>query len=425
MVTKGVAIVWLRFSQERGSFVVAKEDKMADQALSDVKVLDLTQHFAGPYCTKMLADFGADVIKIERPGEGDPSRRMGPFLNDEPHPEKSGIFLHLNTNKRSITLNLKTATGRNIFKELMRDVDILVENFGPGVMEELGLGYEVLEEINPKLIMTRISYFGQSGPYKDYKGSDIIAEGMGGPLYMMGLPDREPVKYGDDTTLFGIGNYAAAATMVALFVAEHQGFGQVVDFGIMEALQSCVNWQLTMHPTYQYKGAPVGRETTAFGMLPTGGFPCKDGWVYMIVDPGWWPKLVAMMEMPELMEKFSNVLDATKKDEFDAIFYPWLLERTKKELHEMAGSVKLNVGAINTMEDVLNDRHYNERGAFAEIDHPVVGKLTYPGRPFTMTETNWEIKRPAPLLGQHNEEVYGKLGYTREDLVRLREAGVI
>ena len=399
---------------------------MPEQALSDVKVLDLTELIAGPYCTKMLADYGADVLKVERPGAGDPARGMGPFPGDEPHTEKSGLFLHLNTNKKGITLNLECETGRKICRELVKDADILVESFKPGTMEEMGMGWEELERISPKLVMTRITPFGQTGPYKDYKATEIVVMAMGGPMYATGINEREPVKYAGNVELYGCGGFAATATMVAFYVAEHEGVGQVVDFSMIEALHSCVNFQLNFHTGYQYTGEISARASSiGFGLLPSGGFPCKDGYVYMIVDPGWWPKLVQLMEMPDLLERFPNVFDSTRKDEFDAILLPWLLDRTKKELHMKAGALKLNLAAVNTMDDVFNDEQFGARGTFVEIDHPVAGKLTYPGRPFIMPDTPWQIRMPAPLLGQHNEEVYGKLGYAREDLVKLRERGVI
>ncbi|MDY6844318.1 MAG: CoA transferase, partial [Thermodesulfobacteriota bacterium] len=160
---------------------------MTEQALSDVKVLDLAWHIAGPYCTKLLADYGADVIKVERPGEGDLSRKMGPFFKDDPHPEKSGLFLFLNTNKKSITLNLKSEWGKKVIKELVKEVDIVVESFRPGVMARLGFDYETLEEINPKLVMTSLSSFGQTGPYRNFAASDLVIYGMGGSMNTCGL----------------------------------------------------------------------------------------------------------------------------------------------------------------------------------------------------------------------------------------------
>jgi CoA:oxalate CoA-transferase len=178
-----------------------------DQALSGIRVIDLTWYIAGPYCTKLLADYGADVIKIERPGSGDPARRMGPFLNDEPHPEKSGLFLHLNTNKRGITLNLKTETGKNIFRDLVKKADILVESFSPRVMPSLGIDYKALEKINPKLVMTSISNFGQKGPYRDFKGSELIFQGFGGYMYLVGTSDREPSKKAGNVIQYQLGVY--------------------------------------------------------------------------------------------------------------------------------------------------------------------------------------------------------------------------
>ena len=160
---------------------------MKQKALDGVKVLDLTHHIAGPYCTKLMADYGAEVIKIERPGLGDGARQMGPFYKNDPHPEKSGFFLYLNTNKKGITLNLKSTTGINIFKDLVREADIVVENFRPGVMARLGIGYDSLSEINPELVMTSISNFGQSGPYRDFNSTEIVADAMGGWMHVVGM----------------------------------------------------------------------------------------------------------------------------------------------------------------------------------------------------------------------------------------------
>lgn len=401
---------------------------MTEQELSDVKVLDLTEYVAGPYCTKMLADYGADVIKVERPSAGDPTRRMAPFPGDEPHLEKSGTFLLLNTNKKGITLNLASETGRKIFKGLVKDADILVESFKPGTMEELGLGWEELERINPNLVMTRITPFGQTGPYKKYEATDIVLMAMGFPMYVMRMPDREPLKYYGNVALFGCGNYAAAATMVGLWVAEQQGIGQVIDFSCIEAMHSSTNWMQDLHTSYTFTGRISEPIYLGIGAMPNGGYPCEDGYVYMIIEPEWWKKFVEMIEMPDLLERFPTIielLDPSKREEIDTAVIPWLMERTKLELHELAGSKKINLSAVNTMEDVFNDRHLRERGAFVEIDHPVAGKFTYPGRPLVMPEAGWDLRMPAPLLGQHNEEIYGGLGYTKGDMVKLREGGVI
>ena len=407
---------------------------MPEQALSDVKVLDLTWYIAGPYCTKLMADHGADVIKVEKPGEGDPARRLGPFFKDEPHPEKSGLFLHLNTNKKSVTLNLKSATGKKIFKEMVEDADIVVENFEPRVMPSLGLDYETLERISPKLIMTSISNFGQTGPYRDYKASEVTVFGMGGPLWSTGIPDREPVKYYGNVIQYGVGCVAAGATMAALTCRTLQGIGQHVDLSIMESLASSINFSLTYHMGYQFTGDVAWRETPGvmgggMSILPFGAYPCKDGYVFLLIAGEVWGKrLCQMMGMPDLLaERFpgAELYNLERKGEFDAIYMGWAMEHTKQEIFDLGGPLGVNLAPINTMEDVLKDRQLNERGTFVEIEHPVTGKLTYPGAPFKMMETPWQIRSPAPLLGQHNEEVYGKLGYDKENLVKLRGSGVI
>jgi crotonobetainyl-CoA:carnitine CoA-transferase CaiB-like acyl-CoA transferase len=227
---------------------------MLEQALSDVKVLDLTWHIAGPYCTKLLADFGADVIKIERPGEGDPARKMGPFPHGKAHPERCGLFLHLNTNKKGITLNLKSHKGRKIFKELVKFVDIVVESFSPRVMPSLGLSYENLKRVNPSLVMTSISNFGHNGPYRDFKASEIVEYAMGGEMYSTGIEGREPLKLGGNVVQYQAGTIAAVATMGALFAARYQGVGQHVDVSIMETQAGTVDRRLQHLLAYAYGG---------------------------------------------------------------------------------------------------------------------------------------------------------------------------
>ena len=206
---------------------------MAEGALDDVKVLDLSTDVAGPYCTKILAEYGADVIKVEEPGLGDITRREGPFPNDEPDPEKSGLFLFLNTNKKGVTLNLKVSAGIKILKELIQDADILVESFPPGTMASLGLDYETLEKINPKLIMASITDFGQSGPYRDYQATDIIHYALGGFSNLSGNCDREPVQHALNQAQFMTARNAHVAILAALYFQRETGTGQYIDVSIM------------------------------------------------------------------------------------------------------------------------------------------------------------------------------------------------
>jgi crotonobetainyl-CoA:carnitine CoA-transferase CaiB-like acyl-CoA transferase len=406
---------------------------MNEQALSEVKVLDLTWCISGPYCTKLLADYGAKVLKVERPGYGDPARKMGPFFKDDPHPEKSGLFLYLNTNKRGITLDLKSNWGKDVIKELIKDVDVLVESFSPGVMGRLGLSYEDLEEINPRLVFTSISNFGQFGPYRDYKASELIIYGMGGAMNEEGLPDREPLKKATGTPiLFSAGNMAALAVMIALYQAKVAGIGQQIDFSLMEAQMESVDRRMSCLLAYAYNNEITNRsDVRARPVYPVGTYPCKDGWWGMNAMGIQWHTVGKMMGMPELIDdpRWNNMIVQTMpghREEFMAIFIPWCLEHTKKECVEAAQMAQANCSPMNTMEEVVNDSHLRERGFWTEIDHPVTGKLTYPGRPFLAKDMPWLIRRPAPLLGQHNEEIYcGKLGYSKKDLVKLKETGCI
>jgi len=406
---------------------------MPDQALSDVKVLDLTWHIAGPYCTKLLADYGADVIKVERPGEGDPARRIGPFFHDDPDPEKSGLFLHLNTNKRGITLNLKSATGKKIVKELVRDVDILVESFSPRVMPALGLDYETLEQINPKLVMVSISSFGQTGPYRDFKASEIIEYAMGGEMYSTGTAGREPLKLGGNVIQYQAGTIAAVATMGALYGADLQEEGQHVDVSVMETQAGSADRRIIYLLGYACAGVittrwPPPREAVRMVILPQGVYPCKDGFINTLSLPQWWPRYLHALGMPELKDdpRFQNIFSAEAGMEFDAIWYSWLADHTKDELFETFLEAQIASAPVNSPEDLVNNPHLREREYFTEIDHPATGRVLYPGAPVRLTESPWQVRRPAPLLGQHNEEVYcDQLGYSSEELVKLRESGGI
>lgn len=401
---------------------------MAGQPLSDIKVLDLTHHIAGPYCTKLLSDLGAEVIKIEKPGTGDPARRMGPFPNDEPHLEKSGLFLYLNTNKRSITLNLKSETGKKVFKELINGVDILVENFEPRVMPSLGFDSLSLEKINPKLVMTSISNFGQTGPYRDYRATEIVAYALGGLMYTCGNYDREPVKHGLAMGQMLAGANAAASTLVALYCQREKGIGQHVDVSVMESVtQLCYVHELL----YFYGGIAsrrrinVGGKYGAFGDI----FPCEDGYFVPIMVALEWDLLANFFNAadtlgkPEFASSASRIMHA---DEVDDALEALTRDRSKHELFHSGQEWRLPWALVQDAKDLVNCPQLQARDFFVQIDHPHTGKLTYPGVPYKLSEIPPPQMYPAPLLGEHNEEIYCKrLGYTKDDLVRLRARGVI
>ncbi|PKB68230.1 MAG: hypothetical protein BZY81_02645 [SAR202 cluster bacterium Io17-Chloro-G4] len=399
---------------------------MAQGALEGVKVLDLTHHVAGPYCTKLLADFGADVVKVERPG-GDPARRIPPFYHDETGPDNSLLFLYLNTSKQGVTLNLKTPRGLKMLKELVRDSDVLVENFAPTVMPSLGLDYPTLEEINPSLVVVSISNFGQNGPYRDYKANDIVEYALGGLMYIFGSYDREPLKHALHQAQFKAGTNAASATLMAMYHQRLTGEGQHVDVSIQESIASGLRDVVN---NYTNTGAVRRRQPNHSGDL-TRIRQTSDG--YILPNPGIgaglnWNGVVDFLEAPELDDdKFSTpsarLANAEELgDILDRIF------RTKKkfDMFFAAHEKRFIYGVIQSPEEVLADEQFRHRGYFVEIDHPVTGLITYPGAPFLMEGTPWNAIRPAPTLGQHNSSVFQeRLGCAGEDLARMRAMEVI
>ena len=400
---------------------------MLEQALSGVKVLDLTWYIAGPYCTKLLADHGADVLKIERPGEGDPARRIGPFLDDEPHSEKSGLFLYLNTSKRSITLNLKTRAGVKLFKELAREADVMVENYSPGTMARLGLGYEALEKLNPKLVMTSLSNFGQTGPYRDYKSAHLVHNAMGGWMYSIGEPHREPLQVGGWFAHYVAGVCAAVATAGALYHQRETGEGQYIDLSMMECMIPIHIANMVMTPYLGWSRKRVGNIiVTGFGYLAS----CQDGYLGVNAwTPQQWEELCRFIGMPEIIDEPKYRAPTGRRDyarEITARIDPWFRDKKKEETFYAAQERRVPFGLAPTTEELLNLVQLKAREWFVDVEHPVTGTVPYPGAPFKMSETPRRLRRSAPLLGEHNWEVYGKqLGHSREDLVRLKERGAI
>jgi crotonobetainyl-CoA:carnitine CoA-transferase CaiB-like acyl-CoA transferase len=401
-----------------------------------VRIVDLTNYIAGPYCTKLFADYGAELIKIERPQGGDPARRMGPFFKDRPHLEASGLFLHLNTNKQSVTLNLKSEAGRRLLLELVQDADILVESFAPGVMASFGLEYSVLEKVKPDLVYTSISNFGQTGPYRDYKMTEITLYALGSTMQSTGMPDRPPLKLGLTVENVYAGMVCAAATMGALIGAAAHGTGQHLDLALMEIQAGNQDRGVQGQMMYQYVGnANRGPARTGGGVVgrflsPVGVYPCADGYVQFFTLQPLWERVCKMIERPDLLadphftapENMNN--NPERKAEFDAILLEWLLVHTKREVMEASQAAGYMCGAINTMEDVFADPHLSARGFFVEVDHPYAGTLTYPGAPFKMSETPWRAGR-APLLGEHTQPVLNRLGYSNEDIALLRSQGAL
>jgi len=403
---------------------------MRDKALSGVKVLEYAQLVTGPYCTKLLADLGAEVIKIEEPGIGDEARRRGPFLNDIPHPERSGLFLYVNTNKLGITLGVETATGKKIFRELAKEADILVEDKPPGVMNGLGLDYESLREINPRLVMTSITPFGQTGPYKNYKAYhlNVVHASGGGYLHPPGSPNlkREPTKGGGLFDDYSSGVTAAVGTLGALYVQRMTGKGQHVDVSKQEAVSSLDGVTLAQYPN---EGI-VPRRVPIRPMRMV--LPCKDGYVIGgggALQDDQWQAMKKLLGNPAWAEDEKFKDEDSRGEHLEEIslhFAEWVLPRYREEYYHQGQAAGLAVALVRTAGEVVNSEQFMERRFFVEIDHPETGRLKYPSVPYRFSATPFRVTRPAPLLGQHNEEIYcQRLGYSRQELVRMREAGII
>jgi CoA:oxalate CoA-transferase len=391
------------------------------QTLGDVYVLDLSEDIAGPFCSKLLAGLGAEVIKVERPGSGDMSRRAGPSLGGTPHPEQSALFLYLNTGKKSITLHVETPTGAGILRRLAQECDILVESFPPGYMDGLDLGYPTLERLNPGLIYTAVTAFGQSGPYRDFKGSELIAQAMGGLMQTIGLPDREPLKIGGNAACYTTGMSAFSATMIALYARDVHGYGQHVDVSAMETMAVA---QIHSSIQHQFGRTPTRRESPLVA--------AKDGWVSPGLERGvrqdTWVRVCELIGRPDLKDNPTfNTPEARREHQQDllAILSGWTATQPKEEIYHLLQELRSVAGYVATVDDLLTSRQLVARQFFQAIDHPSAGKALYPGAPFTIQGDSWRHAR-APLLGEHNAEIYGgRLGLSTADLARLRGAGTI
>ncbi len=408
--------------------------------LSPYRVLDLAGE-QGLLCGKILGDLGADVIKIERPG-GDPARRFGPFYHDEPHPEKSLFWFALNTSKRGITLNLENAAGRQIFKKLAQTADFIIETYSPGYLSHLGLGYAELEKINPLVILVSITPFGQSGPYKDFKSSDIVAWALGGEMAPYGDADRPPTHFSHHSQAYlHAGNDGAQGALTALYQRNITGTGQHIDVSIQDAVFQCLehitaNWDLRQAVPDRSQELLMGanHRTTQI-------WPCKDGWVSWshggnsVLAPSL--PLIKWMESEGYSNAFIKNFNWDRPDfpkisqeEMDLIEEPtarFFLTHTKTELLEGAVKYKIMLYPVSTTADMLDNRQLASRNFWVELEHPELGvSITYPGAFAHFSESPIRISRCAPLIGEHNCEIYEQeLGMSKDELVALKQAGVI
>ena len=393
-------------------------------ALSGIKVLDLAEDVAGSFCARLLADYGADVLKLEPPG-GSALRRLGPFFHDEPHWEKSLFFLVMNLNKKGATLNLEDAAGRKIFKELVSRVDVVVESHRPGWLESLGIGYPQLEEINPGLVMTSITPFGQDGPYSGFKGEEVVNYAMGMIMSISGLQGREPLKHGGFQAQYEGGLNGAAATSMAIFMKETTGLGQHIDLSVTECVASSM---MAVQTTYPFMGGVQTRRRATGGQF-THPMACSDGWI--IVQPGGgasWEDIAEFFEAPELLEpRFAQGAQRSLNGEdLDRIVLDAVKDRGKWELFPKAAAARMLFGLVQTPSELAHCPQLESRDFYREVDHPVMGKLRVPSVLFNFGLTPYQMQMASPTLGQHNREIYlDGLGYSQQDLDCLRQQNVI
>ena len=389
--------------------------------LSDVRVLDMSEGVAGPFCTKLLAGLGAEVIKIETPGSGDTSRRSGPFVTETPGLEQSALFLYLNTGKKGITLDIHQPTGAAMLQQLTKDCDILVESAPPGEMDHLGVGYPHLEPLHPKLIYTAVTPFGQTGPYRDYQGAELVAQATGGMMHVVGLPDREPLQIGGHAAAYTTGMSAFSATMLALHVRDAQGHGQFVDVSAMETMAES---QIHASIQHQFGHEPKRRNSTLVR--------ARDGWVHPGLDRGiaedTWTRVCEFMGQPELADdpRF-NTREARRENqaELTEIIGAWAATHPKEDIYHTLQGMRTVAGYVATVADLRASDQLQARDFFRTLNHPTAGEGVYPGALFSLRDTPWQHGR-APLLGEHNTEIYcERLGYNRETLAQLYRAGII
>jgi len=412
--------------------------------LGPYRVLDLSDE-KGVMCGKLLADLGADVIKVEPPG-GDPMRHIGPFYHDEADPEKSLYWFTFNTNKRSITLDITTAEGQQIFKRLVKTADFVIECFPPGYLDRLGLGYSVLSELNPRLIVTSITPFGQTGPYRDYKAYDIVGIAMGGLMYLVGEPERPPVRIRAQQGYAQVSAQAAAGTMVAHYYREVSGEGQHVDVSMQEAVSNTLDTAQQAWDLQQMIYKRVGHSRPVGEGVRRAVYPCQDGhiacWIpedfqvlaEWIVSSGVDVDQAEIQKWVEVIERvrageatLSEALTEEERTRMQEIRMPLLERHTRQELYDGAVARGFGWAPVSTPKDLVENQQLAARDYFVEVEHPELGTtITYPGAPYKLSQTPWQIWNRAPLIGEHNEEIYaGELGIPGAELSALEQAKVI
>jgi crotonobetainyl-CoA:carnitine CoA-transferase CaiB-like acyl-CoA transferase len=404
---------------------------MTPGALSGLRVIEYSTSVAAAASGKMLADLGAEVVKVEPPRTGDPARYHGPFPGDIPDPERSGLFLYLNANKRGITLDPARPTGRDLLQRLLADADVVLHNWSPAEAAALALGYETLHRQHARLIVAAVTPYGSSGPYADYRGADITACAAGGVSIGTGFRDRPPLTLPLSLGAHFASVAAAAAILFATFGREVTGQGQFVDVSETDVLAILLAGYGI--PTYIYRGVTgirAGRHMS-LGLYPNAVFECRDGFVCIDCPQlAQWNRLLEVMGNPDWLHepRYRDRRQITERypQEVDALMAPWLMTHDRSTIFAETQAQRIPAGPVNTMKDVVEDAHLRDRQYFTTVERDDTGPLTYPGAPYRLSQTPWTIRRPAPRLGEHNEAIYaGHLGVSREELLLLGRTGII
>jgi crotonobetainyl-CoA:carnitine CoA-transferase CaiB-like acyl-CoA transferase len=386
---------------------------VADGALDGTRVIDLSQGIAGPYATRLMADLGAEVTKVEPPG-GDYTRRLGPFPGDVPDPDKSGLFIHLNGNKKSVVLDLETDDGKALLRRLLANADALVESETPGRMAELGLSYGDLKSDFPKLVYCSVTPFGQTGPYAQHKGNSLAVLALSGLMYCTGDPDKEPLATGGEAADYIGALHAWVSLLAALEHRTKTGAGQHVDVSCLDAFGSADEYNTTM---YAFLGAIRRRFYSRHSIptFPSEIYPCRDGHIVVIGGATGFPLMMAILiEQPELEQHplFQNLWMRTLQwQQFDDIIKPYLAEHDWEDLLTRAQELRVPFAAVLGPRTLLENAHLKERGFFVDVEQPGVGILPNAGIAFRMSETPLTVG-PAPALGEQTDEVLGAAGGT-------------
>lgn len=399
-------------------------------SLKGLRILDLTHALAGPFCSQMLADHGADVIKVE-PLEGDFFRKMGPFRADDKDRFFGGLFQSCNRNKRSIALNLKNAEGRDALLELVKNADGLVENYRAGVLEKMGLGYEDLKKVNPRLVYTSIRGFGDrvggESPYKDWPAFDIVAQAMGGWMGVTGMDADHPVKVGGGAGDTVSGLFAAFGTVSALLHAKNTGLGQYVDVAMTDSILALSEIVVSQFSYRGVSASPVGNGIP--GLAPFGTIKVKDGVIAIAAphDPQF-HLLCDLLGCPELKTKPEYLNEGLRWDNHEALnaeIEKYTSQKTKQELKELFGG-RVPFSPIYTGEEIFKDEHFAARNMLPQVEHPGTAELTaVPGIPVKMSLTPGEVRVRAPKLGEHTREILNELGWDNARISNLMDSGIL